>query len=145
MALAGGGPGLRHRGRGRVRLIVLPQVIQGAQDPGDGQNCDGVGPNPAHCEPMRRAPELSQRWSGLAVIWAGFRGGGCTALLMPSAAADSFGGSKPFCWSIGPGVGIRSSERRGPSAASFLFVRAATVRGGIRPRVFGLFLHSMQK
>lgn len=43
-----------------MRLIVLPQVIKCSQDPGYSQDCDGVGPYPAHCEPIRRAPSPRQ-------------------------------------------------------------------------------------
>ncbi|MEQ2227279.1 hypothetical protein ILYODFUR_036079 [Ilyodon furcidens] len=54
----------RGRRRRRCGFVVLPQVIKRAEDPGDGQNGDGVGPYPAHGEPIRRAPEASPAGSG---------------------------------------------------------------------------------
>lgn len=59
MAPAARAAGLRRRGRGCVRFIVLPQVIECTQDPCNGQNCNGVGPYPAHCEPIWRATDTS--------------------------------------------------------------------------------------
>lgn len=56
--------GLRRRRRRRLRLVVLPQVIKRPQDPRNGQNRDGVGPYPAHGEPIWRAPEASPAGSG---------------------------------------------------------------------------------
>lgn len=57
--------GLRsRRRRRRLGLVVLPQVIERPQDPRNGQNRDGVGPYPAHGEPIWRAPEASPAGSG---------------------------------------------------------------------------------
>lgn len=44
----GGGGGGR-----RGWFAVLPQVIEGAEDPGHGEDENGVGPNPAHHERLR--------------------------------------------------------------------------------------------
>lgn len=54
----------RRRRRRRLGLVVLPQVIKRPQDPRNGQNRDGVGPYPAHGEPIWRAPEASPAGSG---------------------------------------------------------------------------------
>lgn len=40
----------RSAGRRGMRLAVLPQVIESAQDPGDRQDGDGIRPDPPHAE-----------------------------------------------------------------------------------------------
>lgn len=50
------------RRRRRRRFVILPQVIKRSEDPGDGQNGDGVGPYPAHAEPISRAPGGEPGW-----------------------------------------------------------------------------------
>lgn len=52
----------RRRRRRRLGFVVLPQVIKRPQDPRNGQNRDGVGPYPAHGEPIWRAPEGEPGW-----------------------------------------------------------------------------------
>lgn len=52
----------RRRRRRRLGFVVLPQVIKRPQDPRNGQNRDGVGPYPAHGEPIWRAPKGEPGW-----------------------------------------------------------------------------------
>lgn len=91
-------PWLRRRRGGWTWFIVLPQVIKCTQDPSDGQNSDGVGPNPTHCEPIRRAPDFCPDGSGSSVFWAVCAR--CPVMLC--AAAVSFSACKLLWWNWDP-------------------------------------------
>ncbi len=108
----------RRRRRWRLGLVVLPQVIKRPQDPRNGQNRDGVGPYPAHGEPIRRAPEASPAGSGPSSAE-----GAASPPVMGWVAAQTdslyLSSNRLFCRSAAALLGFAHWQSHGPSAESY--------------------------